>query len=105
MTCTPMLPPPTPPMSSNRPILKSTFPWRKWASVPEVEAPTIWLESEEAATVGGMPIIINSGVIRKPPPTPKIPESRPTAPPSPNIARQLTLLPAMGRYRFIEKLM
>ena len=38
-----------------------------------MEAPTIWFESEAAATVGGMPSMINSGVIKKPPPTPNIP--------------------------------
>jgi|GEM_PF-5999946 len=80
-----------------KPILKSTLPSRKWARVPEVEAPTIWLESEAAATVGGMPIMISSGVMRKPPPTPKMPDKRPTAPPRPRMASTFTLFPAMGR--------
>src|SRR5208337_4211787 len=76
------------------------LPRRKCARVPDVEAPTIWLESEAAATVGGMPNIIRSGVIRNPPPTPKMPDSRPTPPPKQRITSMLTLFPAIGRYRW-----
>ena len=105
MICTPTVPPAIPPARSNRPILKSTLPRRKCARVPDVEAPTIWLESEAAATVGGMPNIIRSGVIRNPPPTPKMPDSRPTPPPKPKITSMLTLFPAIGRYRWSGMLM
>jgi len=53
ITWTPPVPPTIPPTRSNNPILTSTLPSRQWARVPEVDAPTIWLESEAAATVGG----------------------------------------------------
>ena len=96
-SCTPMVPPKIPPARITRPILKSTLPKRQWAKAPEEAAATIWLESEAAATAGGMPIIIISGVRRKPPPTPKSPERKPTRPPIPRIRKKLMLIPAMGR--------
>ena len=65
-----------------------------------MEAATIWLESEAAATVDGIPTMIRSGVMRKPPPTPNSPERKPTAPPRPKSSTMLMLLPASGRYRF-----
>jgi hypothetical protein len=65
--------------------------------VPEVEAATIWLESEAAATVEGMPAMISRGVMRNPPPTPKRPERKPTTPPRPKRSKMLILLPAMGK--------
>jgi len=87
-----------PPINSMRPMGMSTLPSRIWARVPDVDAPTIWFESEAAATVGGIPNIIRSGVIRKPPPTPKTPESSPTKPPRPRIRKMFTLFPAIGKY-------
>jgi hypothetical protein len=48
-----------------------------------------------------MPIKINSGVIRNPPPTPNIPDSIPVTPPKNNIKNILTGISAMGRYIYI----
>jgi hypothetical protein len=49
------------------------------------------------ATAGGMPTRISSGVIRKPPPTPNMPEMKPTATPRPRMSRRLTGSSAIGR--------
>lgn len=46
---------------------------------------------------GGMPMKNKSGVIRKPPPTPNIPDSMPTSVPSPKRRIRLTETSAMGR--------
>ena len=97
-TWTPTVPPAMPPIRMTSPILKSTLPSRQWAKAPEEAPATIWLESEAAATAGGMPTIINKGVSKKPPPTPKSPERNPTSPPAPRMMKKLMLIPAMGRY-------
>jgi hypothetical protein len=52
-----------------------------------------------------MPNMIRSGVIRKPPPTPKRPESKPTANPNPTGMRILMLVSATGKYRYIQFLL
>ncbi|MBI5188781.1 MAG: hypothetical protein HZA07_06950, partial [Nitrospirae bacterium] len=62
-----------------------------------VDAATIWFKPVAAAIVEGMPSIIRSGVIRKPPPTPKRPESMPTAKPSPTGMNTLIFVRATGK--------
>ena len=47
--------------------------------------------------VGGIPIMIRAGVSKKPPPTPKRPDRKPTVRPIPSSKRMLTLTPAIGR--------
>ena len=47
---------------------------------------------------GGMPIKINIGVIKKPPPTPNNPDITPINPPNPNKRKILTEVSAIGRY-------
>ena len=64
---------------------------------PETEAATIWLASVPTATAGVTPMKIRSGVIRKPPPTPNMPERKPTAPPMPSNRKMLIDISAMGR--------
>src|SRR5205085_3557642 len=49
------------------------------------------------ATAGVMPTKISSGVIRKPPPMPNIPDMKPTAIPIARIRKTLTGRSAMGR--------
>ena len=51
----------------------------------------------DTTTAGGMPMKISSGVIRKPPPIPNMPERNPTASPKPRIRKMLTGMSAMGR--------
>ena len=57
----------------------------------------MWLETVATATAGTMPMKISSGVIRKPPPMPNIPEMKPTASPMPSSRNILTGRSAMGR--------
>ena len=94
---TPKVDPTMPPISSTVPILKSTLPRRQWASTPDTDAATIWLASVPTATAGGTPTKISSGVMRKPPPTPKIPDKKPTPPPMPSKRKMLADISAMGR--------
>ena len=63
----------------------------------EKDEATIWLADVATATAGGMPMKNRSGVIRKPPPTPNIPESIPTISPTDNSSGPLTETSAMGR--------
>jgi hypothetical protein len=49
------------------------------------------------ATAGCTPIKIRSGVMRKPPPTPNMPEINPTASPIASTRKMLTGMSAMGR--------
>ena len=86
-----------PPTISTRPILMSTLPRRQWASAPETEAATTWLASVATATTGVTPMKISSGVIRKPPPTPNIPDKIPTPPPSPSSSKAFSEISAMGK--------
>jgi len=55
------------------------------------------LAEEATATVGGMPMKINSGVSRKPPPTPNTPERNPTAAPKPSRTKMSSDTSAIGR--------
>jgi hypothetical protein len=48
-------------------------------------------------TAGGTPMKISSGVIRKPPPMPNIPEMKPTARPMPSSTKRLSGRSAIGR--------
>ena len=57
----------------------------------------MWLATEATATAGVMPTKINSGVIRKPPPMPNMPEMKPTAAPMPRMTNMSTGSSAMGR--------
>ena len=50
-----------------------------------------------AQPAGEMPMKINSGVIRKPPPMPNIPEMNPTAMPIPRTRKIFTGRSAIGR--------
>jgi len=49
------------------------------------------------ATAGGTPMKISSGVSRKPPPTPNIPDRKPMAPPMPSSRKTLSDSSAIGR--------
>ena len=97
MMRTPIAAPTRPPSSSTLPSFRSTLPSRKCTAVPEAEVATMALLSEAAATVGGTPIIIRIGVIRKPPPTPTRPDRKPTTMPTPTSRKTLMLVPATGR--------
>ena len=57
----------------------------------------MWLATEATATAGEMPTKINSGVIRKPPPIPNMPDMKPTAAPIARMRKTLTGMSAMGR--------
>ena len=48
---------------------------------PENDDAAMWLDTVATATAGEMPMKIKSGVIRKPPPMPNMPEMNPTASP------------------------
>ena len=68
-----------------------------WASMPDTEEAMTWLAPVATATAGEMPVKINSGVIRKPPPMPNMPARMPTAAPMPKIVNALTVISAIGR--------
>ncbi len=76
---------------------KSTVRRCQWARNAEKDEPAIWLAAEATATAGGMPMKKRSGVRMKPPPTPNIPERRPTMVPMTRSPRPLTDTSAMGR--------
>ena len=57
----------------------------------------MWLATLATATAGEMPMKISSGVIRKPPPMPNMPEMKPTASPIPSTRKTLTGRSAIGR--------
>ena len=57
----------------------------------------MWLATVATATAGDTPTKISSGVIRKPPPMPNIPEMKPTASPIPSSRKTFTGRSAMGR--------
>src|SRR3979490_2856359 len=50
----------------------------------------MWLATEATATAGEMPTKIKSGVIRKPPPMPNMPDTKPTAAPIARMRKTLT---------------
>ncbi len=64
----------------------------------EVEEAAIWLDTVATETDGRMPMKISSGVIRKPPPIPNMPEMKPTASPMASSRNTLTGRSAIGRY-------
>jgi hypothetical protein len=64
---------------------------------PENEDAAMWLATEATATAGAMPMKINSGVIRKPPPMPNMPDTNPTAAPIARMRKMLTGKSAIGR--------
>ena len=57
----------------------------------------MWLATEATATAGAMPMKIRSGVIRKPPPMPNMPDTKPTAAPIARMRKILTGMSAIGR--------
>ncbi len=57
----------------------------------------MWLATEATATAGAMPMKINSGVIRNPPPMPNMPDTKPTAAPIARMRKILTGISAIGR--------
>ena len=89
--------PTTPPLSNRPPIFTSRVLRFQWARAPEKEEATIWGACVDTATVGGMPMNIRIGVIRKPPPTPNKPDRNPIPPPNPSNRKMLTEISAMGR--------
>ena len=64
---------------------------------PENDDAEMWLATLATATAGEMPTKIKSGVIRKPPPMPNMPEMNPTATPMAKIRSTLTGRSAIGR--------
>ena len=66
-------------------------------SAPDMDEAVTWLRVVATATVEGMPQNTSSGVIRKPPPTPNIPDRNPTASPSAIITIHGTDISATGR--------
>ena len=64
---------------------------------PVNEEAAMWLDTLATATAGEMPMKISSGVIRKPPPMPNMPEMKPTASPIPSTRKMLTGRSAIGR--------
>ena len=57
----------------------------------------MWLATLATATAGEMPTKISSGVIRKPPPMPNMPEMKPTASPIARTRNISTGRSAIGR--------
>ena len=76
---------------------KSILLRRHCASAPDTEVATIWLAPVATAIGAGMPENIRKGVSRKPPPTPNMPDRKPTAAPSPSMTTRFTEISAMGR--------
>ncbi len=64
---------------------------------PENEDAAIWLDTVATATAGEMPRKMSSGVIRKPPPMPNMPEMNPTAIPIAKTTKIFTGRSAIGR--------
>ena len=94
---TPTKAPATPPAINTAPMRKSILLRRHWASAPDTEVATIWLAPVATAIEAGMPENIRKGVSRNPPPTPNMPDRKPTAAPSPSITTRFTEISAMGR--------
>ena len=57
----------------------------------------MWLATLATATAGDTPMKISSGVIRKPPPMPNMPEMKPTASPIASTRKMFTGRSAIGR--------
>ena len=93
----PSVEPAKPPISMTEPIRKSTVLRLRWTSTAETDEATTWVAPVATAIGGGMPMKNSAGVIRKPPPTPNMPDSSPTIPPMPNSRKALTETSAIGR--------
>ncbi|MDF2999802.1 MAG: hypothetical protein K0R27_5439 [Xanthobacteraceae bacterium] len=65
--------------------------------MPEKEEAAIWVDTLATATAGGTPRKMSSGVIRNPPPTPNMPEMKPTAIPRARRVKMFTGSSAIGR--------
>src|SRR6185369_17370894 len=85
-------------------MAKSMARLRHCASAPDMEEAVTWESVVATATVDGIPANTNNGVIRKPPPTPNMPERKPTPVPSAIRTSQLTDISATGRYISISQL-
>jgi hypothetical protein len=79
-----------------RPIGQGTTLQEQIVAIDADEA-RICAASVPTATAAGMPATISSGVIRKPPPTPNIPDRKPTAPPMARKTRTFANISATGR--------
>ena len=65
--------------------------------MPDSDEAAIWPDTVATAMAGEMPMKISRGVSRNPPPTPNIPEMKPTANPMPSTRSMLTGNSAIGR--------
>ena len=86
-----------PPPSSHHASAKSIARRRQYEMAPEHEDAAIWVEEVATATAGEMPTKISIGVIRKPPPMPNMPETKPTASPIASSRNTFTGKSAIGR--------
>ena len=86
-----------PPVSSIAASERSSCLRRQYEIAPENEDAAIWLDTVATETAGETPRKISSGVIRKPPPMPNMPEMKPTASPIANTTKILTGRSAIGR--------
>ena len=75
----------------------STFLRRYCAMVPVIEEAMSGLAPVATATALGTPAKISIGVIRKPPPTPNMPDRKPTTPPSASMSSAFTGMSAIGK--------
>ena len=82
---------------STSPICTSMLLRRQCPAALDTEAATTWLAPVPTATAGGTPRKISSGVRMNPPPTPNIPDRKPTANPISSSSRTLSESSAMGR--------
>src|SRR5471032_854885 len=98
---TPNRVPAMPPPSITPAMVKSMARFLHRASAPDMEEAVTWDKVVATATVEGMPVKTSSGVIRKPPPTPNMPDKKPTPVPSAMSSSQLTDSSATGRYNSI----
>ena len=93
----PMPTPMIPPIEITRPMRKSTPRRSNWPRTEDMDEAAAKLAPAATATGAGMPISIKSGVIKKPPPTPKMPDKQPTTSPKVAMSHGLTAISAMGR--------
>ena len=93
----PTVEPKIPPIKRKIPISKSMFLFRPCAIAPDTEEPRICTDSVPTAVEGGIPININNGVIKKPPPTPNNPDINPTTKPKNKITNKFIWISAIGK--------
>ncbi len=89
--------PTMPALSNIRASGISSARFRQYVMAPLNDEAAMWLATLATATAGGMPTKISSGVIRKPPPMPNMPEMKPTATPIASTRKMLTGMSAIGR--------